>query len=361
MITEKDVLKALLNVEDPDLKKDIVTLGMVRNIQIDGLKVSFTVVLTTPACPMKDAIQRACVNAVILLVNKDADVHVTMSSEVTSARAKDAVMPGVKNIIAVASGKGGVGKSTIAVNLALALRMQGARVGLLDGDIYGPSIPLMLGLEDAKPTVEEEGGQHKMQPIEKYGVKILSIGFLVDRLQPVVWRGPMVSSAIRQFVNDVNWGELDYLIIDLPPGTGDVHITIAQMANINGIVMVTTPQEVSMSDCRKAVNMFRMQGVSVPVLGVVENMAYFVPKEMPDNKYYLFGKDGGKKMAAEFQLNFLGEVPIYQSIQQGGDSGTPAVLGDGPDALALQQIAKNVAQQVAMLNASKENATAVNQ
>jgi ATP-binding protein involved in chromosome partitioning len=353
MITEKEVLKALLNVEDPDLKKDIVTLGMVRDVRIEGKKVSFTVMLTTPACPMKDMIQRACVNAIHLLVDKEAEVEVTMSSDVTSARDKNAVLPKVKNIIAVASGKGGVGKSTVAVNLAIALALDGAKVGLLDGDIYGPSVPLMLGLEDAQPPLRDVDGKSLMVPIEKYGLKVLSIGFLVDRKQPVVWRGPMVSSAIRQFVSDVDWGELDYMIIDLPPGTGDVHITIAQAANISGVVIVTTPQEVSLSDCRKAVNMFAMQGVNIPVIGVIENMSYFIPAELPENKYYLFGKDGGKKIAAEFLLNFLGEVPIYQSIQEGGDKGTPAVLGKGPDADAFREIARNVAAQIAVSNAGK--------
>ncbi len=350
-MTEKDILKALMNVEDPDLKKDIVTLGMVRNIEIEGKKVSFTIVLTTPACPMKEMIHRASENAVKFLVDKEAEVNITMSSEVTSLRDKNNVLPGVKNIIAVASGKGGVGKSTIAVNLALGLAQLGAKVGLLDGDIYGPSIPLMLGMEEEKPLLEDFEGKNYMIPLEKFGIKILSVGFLVDKMQPVVWRGPMVSNAIRQFVNDVRWGELDYLILDLPPGTGDVHITIAQAANISGVVMVTTPQEVSLNDCRKAIGMFAMQGINIPLLGVVENMAYFIPAELPENKYYIFGKDGGKKIAEEFKLPFLGEVPIYQSIQEGGDAGNPVVLGTGPDSIALQQIAQNVAQQIAMMNA----------
>lgn len=357
-MTEKEILKALMNVEDPDLKKDIVTLGMVRNLVIDGKKVSFTIVLTTPACPMKEMIQRASENAVKLLVDKEAEVHITMSSEVTTLRDKHTILPGVKNIVAVASGKGGVGKSTVAVNLAIGLAQLGAKVGLLDGDIYGPSIPVMLGLEDAKPLLEDIDGRNVMIPIEKYGIKILSIGFLVDRLQPVVWRGPMVSNAIRQFVNDVNWGDLDYLVIDLPPGTGDVHITISQAANVSGVVMVTTPQEVSLSDCRKAVNMFAMQGINIPILGVVENMSHFTPAELPQNKYYLFGKDGGKRIAEEFNLAFLGEVPIYQSIQEGGDTGNPAVLGTTPDSIALQTIAQNVAQQIAMLNATPAPANA---
>jgi ATP-binding protein involved in chromosome partitioning len=356
MLTEKAILQALMHVEDPDLKKDIVTLGMVRNIVIDGKKVSFTIVLTTPACPMKEMIQRASENAVKFFVDKEAEVTVTMSSEVTSLRDKSQVLPGVKNIIAVASGKGGVGKSTIAVNLAIGLAQSGASVGLLDGDIYGPSIPVMLGLEEEKPPLEEINGKNVIIPLEKFGIKILSIGFLIDKTQPVVWRGPMVSSAIRQFVNDVKWGNLDYLVIDLPPGTGDVHITIAQAANVSGAVVVTTPQEVSLSDCRKAVNMFTMQGIQVPLIGVVENMSYFTPAELPNNKYYLFGKDGGKKIAEEFSLPFLGEVPIYQSIQEGGDAGTPAILGEGPEAEALKHIAANVAQQVAILNARTQQA-----
>ncbi len=351
-MTEKEILKALMNVEDPDLKKDIVTLGMVRNIVIDGKNVSFTIVLTTPACPMKEMIQRASENAVKFFVDKEADITITMSSEVTSLRDKNTVLPGVKNIVAVASGKGGVGKSTVAVNLAIGLAQLGAKVGLLDGDIYGPSIPLMLGMEEEKPLLEDFEGKNYMLPLEKFGIKILSVGFLVDKMQPVVWRGPMVSNAIRQFVNDVKWGELDYLVLDLPPGTGDVHITIAQAANISGVVMVTTPQEASLNDCRKAVNMFAMQGINIPILGVVENMAYFTPAELPENKYYLFGKDGGKKIAEEFKLPFLGDVPIYQSIQEGGDAGNPAVLGNGPDAIALQLIAQNVAQQIAVMNAS---------
>jgi ATP-binding protein involved in chromosome partitioning len=351
MLTEKNILQALMNVEDPDLKKDIVTLGMVRNLQIDGKKVSFTIVLTTPACPMKELIQRASENAVRFLVDKEAEVHIIMSSEVTTLRDKNTILSGVKNIIAVASGKGGVGKSTIAVNLAIGLAQKGAKVGLLDGDIYGPSIPMMLGLENEKPLLEDIDGRNYIVPLEKFGIKILSIGFLIDKTQPVVWRGPMVSNAIRQFVNDVKWGELDYLIIDLPPGTGDVHITIAQAANISGVVIVTTPQEVSLSDCRKAVNMFAMDGINIPILGVVENMSYFIPAELPDNKYYLFGKGGGRKIAEEFNLNFLGEVPIYQSIQQGGDSGKPSVLIEGPESNALSEISQHIAQQVAVMNA----------
>jgi ATP-binding protein involved in chromosome partitioning len=350
-MTEKEILKALMNVEDPDLKKDIVTLGMVRNIVIEGKNVSFTIVLTTPACPMKELIQRASENAVHLLVDKEALVTITMSSEVTTLRDKNTVLPGVRNIIAVASGKGGVGKSTVAVNLAIGLAQLGAKVGLLDGDIYGPSIPLMLGLENEKPLLEDIDGKNWLVPLEKYGIKVLSIGFLVDKAQPIVWRGPMLASAIRQFVNEVAWGELDYLIIDLPPGTGDVHISIAQTANVSGIVVVTTPQEVSLSDCRKAVNMFAMQGINIPILGVVENMAYFTPAELPDNKYYIFGKGGGRKISEEFHIPFLGEVPIYQSIQEGGDSGVPAVLNDGEDSLAFKNIAQTIAQQIAMMNA----------
>ena len=353
MISEESVLIALRNVEDPDLKKDLVSLGMIRNLQIEGKKVRFTVVLTTPACPMKEMLQRACENAVRLLVDKEALVEVTMSSEVTSTRNGKEMLPEVKNIIAVASGKGGVGKSTVAVNLAIALAQTGAKVGLMDADIYGPSIPVMLGLEGEQPYMELVNGKDLILPIEKFGIKSLSIGFLVPKEQAVVWRGPMVSSAIRQFVSDVKWGELDYLIIDLPPGTGDVHITISQGVPLTGVLMVTTPQEVSLSDCRKALNMFTLPQLNVPMLGVVENLSYFTPAELPNNKYFLFGKGGGQKIADEFKLPLLGQLPLYQSIQAGADSGVPAALNlDAPDAQAFHKLAEAVAQRIAILNSN---------
>ena len=358
MITKEAVLKALGNVDDPDLGKDLVTLNMVKDIEVDGNNVSFTVVLTTPACPMKEMIEKACINAVQLLVSKEAVVTVNMTSNVNSNRKDNlALLPNVKNIIAVASGKGGVGKSTVSVNLALALAHEGAKVGILDADIYGPSIPIMLGLRNERPKmIDLEGdGKGKIVPIEKYGVKAMSIGLLVDEKQAVVWRGPIASSALKQFITDVHWGELDYLIIDLPPGTGDVHLTLVQSVPVTGSVVVSTPQAVAAADAKKAIMMFKQPQINIPILGVVENMAYFTPEELPDNKYYLFGKGGAQQMSEQFELPFLGEVPLVQSIREGGDNGIPAVLDDtNPSKEVFLELARNVARNVSMRNANLE-------
>jgi ATP-binding protein involved in chromosome partitioning len=354
--TESEVLKALSHVDDPDLHKDIVSLGMVKNVVINGSKISFTVELTTPACPMKEAIKRACVNAVKLLVSKEAEVEVEMSSRVSSVRSsQDQLLPGVKNIIAVCSGKGGVGKSTISVNLALGLAKTGAKVGLMDADIYGPSIPVMLGLKDAQPRVEEVNGKPMMIPLEAHGIKALSIGFLVDETQAVVWRGPMVSSALRQFVTDCIWGELDYLIIDLPPGTGDIHLTLVQTVPVTGAVVVTTPQEVALADARKAVAMFRMPNINVPVIGIVENMAWFTPEELPENKYYIFGTGGGTRLAQEYDVPLLAHIPLVQGIREGGDSGTPAILRTDLPMLteAFEALVNNTARNISIRNDEK--------
>ncbi len=358
MITEEAVLKALGNVDDPDLGKDLVTLNMIKDIAIDGNKVSFTVELTTPACPMKEMIEKACINAITHLVSKEAEVTVNMSSQVNSNRKDNkAFLPEVKNIIAVASGKGGVGKSTVSVNLALGLAQQGAKVGLLDADIYGPSIPIMLGIRDERPKmIQVEGSEKgKIVPIEKYGIKAMSIGVLVDEKQAIVWRGPMASSAIKQFISDVHWGELDYLIIDLPPGTGDVHLTMVQSVPVTGAVVVSTPQPVAAADAKKAIMMFKQPQINIPVLGMVENMAYFTPEELPENKYYIFGKGGAKQMAEQFELPYLGEVPIVQGIREGGDNGLPAVLDDvSPARSIFIELAQNVARNVSIRNADLE-------
>lgn len=357
MITQEQVIEALKNVIDPDFNKDIVTLGMVKDLAIEGKKVSFTVVLTTPACPMKEMIHKACVNAIIYYIDKEAEVNVTMSSKVTTKRTpKDATaLPHVKNVIAVASGKGGVGKSTVAANLAVALAMQGAKVGLLDADIYGPSIPMMFDVIDEKPLLEEKEGKTYMMPIENYGVKMLSIGFFVTNAQAVVWRGPMASKAFQQLINDAEWGELDYLFIDLPPGTGDIQLSLVSTASLTGAVVVSTPQNVALLDVRKAVTMFGHKDIHVPVLGIVENMAYFTPAELPDNKYFIFGKDGARNLADELQVPFLGQIPLVQSICEAGDAGRPAVLQkDTPQAKAFLDLASNVAQQVAIANNKKE-------
>lgn len=352
-ITKEAILQALRTVDDPDFKKDLVTLKMIEDIQVVGKNVRFTVVLTTPACPMKAQIESDCIAAIRHEVDEAAEVIVDFSSRVTSMRADLNLLPGVKNIIAIASGKGGVGKSTVATNLALTLSQQNAKVGLLDADIHGPSIPVMFGIRGARPEVIEKDGKHKILPIERFGVKVLSIGFLVDEMQAVVWRGPMVSSALRQFVTDVEWGELDYLIIDLPPGTGDIHLTMVQTMPVTGAVIVTTPQEVAMADAKKGIAMFNMGQIKVPVLGIVENMAYFTPAELPDHKYYLFGKDGGLRLAETFDLPLLGQIPIVQSIREGGDLGVPAAISDEPIAWqAFNLLARNVAQQISLRNAN---------
>lgn len=358
MITKEAVLKALGNVDDPDLGKDLVTLNMIRDVEIDGNDVSFTVVLTTPACPMKEMIEKACINAVQLLVSKEANVKVSMTSNVNSNRKDNkALLPDVKNIIAVASGKGGVGKSTVSVNLAIGLAEQGAKVGLLDADIYGPSIPIMLGMRDERPkmTDADGSGKGKILPIEKFGIKAMSIGLLVDEKQAVVWRGPIASSALKQFITDVHWGELDYLIIDLPPGTGDIHLTLVQAVPVTGSVVVSTPQPVAAADAKKAIMMFKQPQINIPILGIVENMAYFTPEELPDNKYYIFGQGGAQQMADQFELPFLGEVPIVQSIREGGDKGLPSVLDNAnPSREVFLELASNVARNVSIRNADLE-------
>src|SRR5678809_289700 len=353
MTTEK-ILEALSNVQEPDLGKDLVTLNMVTDIEISGNNVSFTVVLTTPACPMKDMISNACVNAIKILVNKEANVKVNFTSNTTTKRTDPgSVLPKVKNIIAVVSGKGGVGKSTVAANLALALSQGGAKVGLMDADIYGPSVPIMFGVRGERPMMMDVGGDKGMiVPLERFGIKLMSIGLLVDEKNAVVWRGPMASSAIRQFVTDVFWDELDYLVVDMPPGTGDIHLTLMQTVPVTGSVIVTTPQDVALADAKKAIAMFGQSMMNVPVIGLVENMSYFIPAELPDHKYYIFGKDGGKRLADEYDIPFLGQIPLVQSIREGGDSGVPIMMSDDEVTReAFYEFSGNVARSASMRNA----------
>jgi ATP-binding protein involved in chromosome partitioning len=353
-MTIEDIRSALSNVQEPDLGKDLITLNMVKDIVVDGNAVSFTVVLTTPACPLKDMIRTACENAVKFLVNKEARVTVNFTAN-TSSNRKDGkqVLAGVKNIIAVVSGKGGVGKSTVACNLALALAQGGATVGLMDADIYGPSAHIMFGIRGERPMMREGGEKGLIVPIEKYGIKVMSIGLLIDEKQAVVWRGPMVSSAIRQFVSDVDWGDLDYLVIDMPPGTGDIHLTIVQSVPVTGVIVVTTPQTVALADAKKGIAMFGQAQLKVPVIGLVENMSYFTPAELPDNKYYIFGKDGGKNLADEFDIPFLGQIPLVQSIREGGDSGVPVMASEEPVVKkAFLDFAGKAARGIAMRNAN---------
>src|ERR1700733_8248512 len=347
-MTKEDILKALSNVEEPDLGKDLVTLNMVKDINIREKEVSFTVILTTPACPMKDLIKTACINAVHLLVDKEAMVTVNFSSNTTSLRKDNKnVLSGVKNIIAVVSGKGGVGKSTVAANLALAIAEGGAKVGLMDADIYGPSVHIMFGVRGERPLMRDVNGKGMIVPLERFGIKLMSIGLMVDEKQAVVWRGPMVSSAIRQFVTDVDWGDLDYLIIDMPPGTGDIHLTIVQTVPVTGVIVVTTPQLVALADAKKGIAMFSQAGLKVPVIGLVENMSYFTPQELPENKYYIFGKDGGKNLADEFDIPFLGQIPLVQTIREGGDIGVPLMLSDDQiTKKAFEEFAGNAARGI---------------
>lgn len=355
MMNKEDILKALSNVQEPDLGKDLVTLNMIQDIVIDGDKVSFTIVLTTPACPLKDMMRTASENAIKLLVNKNAQIHINFTSNTSSNRldAKN-VLKAVKNIICVVSGKGGVGKSTIAANLALAFAEKGAKVGLMDADIYGPSQHIMFGLRGERPLMKDDGnGKGQIVPLEKFGIKIMSIGLLIDEKQAVIWRDPMVSSAIKQFVSDVDWGELDYLVIDMPPGTGDIHLTMVQNVPVTGVIVVTTPQTVAIADAKKGVAMFSQAQLKVPVIGLIENMSYFTPAELPENKYYIFGKDGGKKLCEDFDIPLLGQIPLVQSIREGGDIGVPLMVSDDEISKeAFLQFAGNAARGIAMRNAN---------
>jgi len=364
-MTKEKILEALSNVQEPDLGKDLVTLNMIKDIEINGNDVSFTIVLTTPACPMKDLMGNASTNAIKLLVNKEAKVKVNFTSNTTTKRTDPGtVLPKVKNIIAVVSGKGGVGKSTIAANLALAIAQSGAKVGLMDADIYGPSVPIMFGVRGERPLMIDVGTEKTMiAPLERYGIKLISIGFLVDEKSAVVWRGPMASSAIRQFITDVYWDELDYLIVDMPPGTGDIHLTLMQTVPVTGAVIVTTPQDVALADAKKGIAMFGQAQMNVPIIGLVENMSYFIPPggrtELPENpqdaehKYYIFGKDGGKRLADEYDIPFLGQIPLVQSIREGGDVGVPVMMGDDDiTKKAFREFADYVVRSVAMRNAN---------
>ncbi|MBS1609249.1 MAG: Mrp/NBP35 family ATP-binding protein [Bacteroidetes bacterium] len=353
-MTKEKVLQALGNVQEPDLGKDIVTLNMVKDIVIDGNYISFTVVLTTPACPMKDMIKNACVNAVKSMVNKEAVVKVDFTSNTTTLRHDNkAVLPGVKNIIAVVSGKGGVGKSTVSANLALALSKGGAKVGLMDADIYGPSVPIMFGVRGERPMMMDIEGKGMIVPLERFGIKLMSIGLLVDEKNAVVWRGPMASSAIKQFATDVFWSDLDYLVIDMPPGTGDIHLTLMQTVPVTGVVVVTTPQPVALADAKKGIAMFGQAQLNVPIIGLVENMSYFTPAELPNNKYYIFGKEGGRYLADEYDLPFLGQIPLVQTIREGGDIGVPVMMSDDQVSKeAFDLFAGHVVRSISMRNAN---------
>jgi len=356
-LAESDVLEALRVVNDPDLHRDVVSLGMIKDVAIKGSHVSFTFELTTPSCPVKGELEQQARSAVEQIAGP-GNVTVKMTSRVPNGTQKQngQVLPGVKNTIAVASGKGGVGKSTVAANLAVQLARDGAKVGLLDADIYGPSIPLMFGLQNGKPAARQVTQDKVMMvPLEAEGIKIMSIGFLVDQDTAVVWRGPMASGALKQFMTDVDWGELDYLIFDLPPGTGDIQLTLVQSIALTGAVIVTTPQDVALADARKGIRMF--EKVHVPVLGIVENMSYFVCGHCGEREE-IFSHGGGKKAAQGFEVPFLGELPLVTAVRIGGDTGHPivATAPDSPAGKAFADIACEMARQVSILAYAPEHA-----
>jgi ATP-binding protein involved in chromosome partitioning len=344
-VTREAVLDALRQVTDPDLHRDIVSLNFVKDLSIEGTTVSFRIVLTTPACPVKEQIQRDARARVASLPGVET-VRVAMDAQVPASPASLGAdnLPGVRHTVAVASGKGGVGKSTVAVNVAVALAQSGARVGLLDADIYGPSIPIMLGLRQSRPEVRAG----KLVPLERFGVRMMSIGFIAGEETPVIWRGPMVSKLVQQFLADVDWGELDYLIVDLPPGTGDAQLTLSQAAPLAGAIIVTTPQPVALEDVTRGIRMF--EKVNVPVLGIVENMALFVCPTC-HTQHEIFAHGGGAQAARTFEVPFLGEIPIDPAIRAGGDAGIPVVIGQpqSPTALAFRQIASQVARELSIL------------
>ncbi|MDE5085012.1 MAG: Mrp/NBP35 family ATP-binding protein [Trichodesmium sp. St18_bin1] len=340
----KSILDVLRPVEDPELHKSLVELNMIRNINIVDGQVKFTLVLTTPACPLREFIVEDCQKAVKLLPGvKEVIVDVTSETPQQKALPNRQGIGGVKNIIAISSGKGGVGKSTVAVNVAVALAQMGAKVGLIDADIYGPNTPTMLGLADTQIMVQQGQSGEVLEPAFNHGVKLVSMAFLIDKDQPVIWRGPMLNGIIRQFLYQVQWGELDYLLVDLPPGTGDAQLTLAQAVPMSGVVIVTTPQTVALLDSRKGLKMFQQLGVSV--LGIVENMSYFVPPDMPDKKYYIFGSGGGERTAQELEVPFLGEVPLEMPVREGGDSGIPIVVG-APGSVSAQEL-RGITQKIA--------------
>lgn len=349
-------MRALTNVMASDNSGNILEVEHVRNVQVFGDEVEIDVVSMSPALHVKKKLEVDILKAIHDHVYEKAKVkttvHVSEAAEKQQTqRIRGEAIPGVQNIIAIASGKGGVGKSTVTANLAVALAQMGFKVGLIDADVYGPSMPMMFDVTNARPRAVEVEGKSKMEPVESYGVKLLSIGFFAGQDQAVVWRGAMATKALNQLIRDAHWGELDFLLLDLPPGTGDIHLSIVQAVPVTASVIVSTPQAVALSDARKGVGMFKMEAINVPVLGIIENMAYFTPEELPDNKYYIFGKEGAKTLAGEIDVPFLGEIPLVQSIREAGDVGRPAILQeDTPSAKAFNEMAKNVVSELVKRN-----------
>lgn len=354
--TKEEVLKGLSFVIDPDLKKDVVELNLVSKIVIDGNNISFDLQATNPAMHNKKRLFEACELHLRRTLSNEISLNVNITAipkvpETPETPKKSNPLPNVKNIIAIASGKGGVGKSTITANLAVSLAQKGYKVGLVDADIYGPSMPLMFNVEHEKPMPVKVNGRNLIRPVESYGVKLLSIGFFADTNQAVVWRGPMATRALTQLFTEADWGELDYMLIDLPPGTGDIHLSLVQTVPVTGAIIVSTPQKMALIDARKAIGMFKLEQINVPVIGMIENMAYFTPEELPENKYYIFGKGGLKDLAQEQNIPLLGEIPLVQSIREAGDAGRPAVLQEtSSQAIAFNKFAENVIEAVEKRN-----------
>lgn len=349
--------EALSYVIEPDLKKDIIALDLVKDIKIEGNTISFTVHINNPAMHNRKRMQEACVHAIERNIGKGFNVEVSIEAlppENKRASELRTILPGVKYIIAVSSGKGGVGKSTVASNLAVALANMDFKVGLIDADIYGPSIPTMFDVENEKPSLIDVNGKTYIKPVESYGVKLLSIGFFADLSQAIVWRGPMATKALNQMFTDSYWGELDFMIIDLPPGTGDIHLSLIQLVPLTGAIIVSTPQKVALADTQKGAGMFLLPSVNVPILGIVENMAWFTPAELPENKYYIFGKDGAKNLADKLNVPLLGQIPLVQSICEASDVGRPAVLQETTQqALAFRTLAQNLLNVLIKTNITK--------
>jgi len=345
LIVPKNITDALRTVIFPGSNQDVVSLDMAQEIRVAGKKVTFSLVFQRSDDPNMAAVIAACEEAILTHLGSDVEIKGNITAKAIHQMERP-ILPGVKNLIAIASGKGGVGKSTVSVNLAIALAKTGAKVGLIDADIFGPSIPKMFGVEDVKPSGVRVDGKERIQPISKFGVNFLSIGFFVATEDAVIWRGPMASNALKQLITDGNWGTLDYLLFDLPPGTSDIHLTLVQTVPISGAVIVTTPQDVALADVIRGVNMFKGKGVDVPVLGLIENMAWFTPEELPENKYYIFGKDGGQKLAERLELPLLGQIPIVQGIREGGDSGNPVAWDENSiTGKVFAEIAANVIRE----------------
>jgi ATP-binding protein involved in chromosome partitioning len=348
-IKREDVLEALSNVIEPDLKKDIVALNFIKALHIEGRKVSTTIKIMNPALHSRSRMKEAVEFTLKRVLGKDIQVETTIKTlpKEEQAIVPRKVLPDVKKIIAIASGKGGVGKSTVTANLAISLAKAGYKVGVVDADIYGPSMPTMFDVVDERPTMIDIEGKPMICPVQSFGIQLLSIGFFTDKDNAIVWRGPMASKALKQMFTESYWGELDFLLVDLPPGTGDIHLSLVQEVPLDGVIIVSTPQEVALADARKGINMFRLENINIPILGIIENMAWFTPAELPENKYYIFGKNGAKALAESANIPFLGHLPLVQSIREAGDNGRPAAFDqNSPCHSVFDELIRNFVKQI---------------